>query len=510
MSKVAVTLSMGIAVLLGIPTTAVPAAVSAPAAQTGGIESSRDLWTAAQGRDSQPQAEETPERGEPPSTADRRVGIKEFFYDTARGYAYLWGARFFYVRNKNSRIFDTSFEKWWDNITSLQVADGDDFITNFVNHPIVGGMYYLYYRRMGHDKVASAIGSAALSTLWEYAVEGLVEPPSLPDLIFTPGIGIPIGMGLEALSEHMEQSDNPTVRLFSYVVNPMKLFFKDRQNVLFNPITGTYAFEGPFTMDEHKHRASFESAGFSTESPLPLGRAMFSTEVVVLKGDFDGQFIFYSLRADFPTRSRRIGVYLKVPFGGVNDVVFDGNDVKSGFELGNTLLGVKKVLYARELLVVAAGAELYIPTIRKDNIRRLRTITHYTPTLPFYLRQSTTPSLYAAASLRARWLLVEGNLGTDLILHANKFEGDFLESRLRYSLTAAATANGPGRPATFVELSGFSLLTADESRKNDVLLTSGFRVGTHYSPGFAVRLPLAGESERISKATFLFDLQVRF
>ncbi len=41
-----------------------------------------------------------------------------------------WSVRFFYVSNKDQRIFDTSFSKWWDNITNApEVDDGDDFVT---------------------------------------------------------------------------------------------------------------------------------------------------------------------------------------------------------------------------------------------------------------------------------------------------------------------------------------------------------------------------------------------
>jgi len=47
----------------------------------------------------------------------RPSGFKEYMYDTGIWYGVQWGARMYWVRDKSLKIFNTSFSKWWDNVT---------------------------------------------------------------------------------------------------------------------------------------------------------------------------------------------------------------------------------------------------------------------------------------------------------------------------------------------------------------------------------------------------------
>ncbi|MCK5710254.1 MAG: hypothetical protein KAI07_06920, partial [Deltaproteobacteria bacterium] len=59
----------------------------------------------------------------------RPAGLKEYMYDTGIWYGVQWGARLYWVRDKSLKIFNTSFSKWWDNITTKPVwDDGDTFV----------------------------------------------------------------------------------------------------------------------------------------------------------------------------------------------------------------------------------------------------------------------------------------------------------------------------------------------------------------------------------------------
>ena len=99
------------------------------------------------------------------STDRQKLGVSAFLRDTALSYTFVWAARFFYVRNKNSRIFNTSFSDWWENISQWpEWPDGDSFVTNWVTHPVIGSQQYLYYRAMGHDFWTSALGSFVMYT----------------------------------------------------------------------------------------------------------------------------------------------------------------------------------------------------------------------------------------------------------------------------------------------------------------------------------------------------------
>ncbi len=212
---------------------------------------------------------------------------KDFLKDSVYLYGGLWAGRFFYVRNKNSRIFDTSFSDWIDNITEWpETDDGDEFFTNFITHPYIGSMYYLYYRERGHSRAKSALGSLLQSTLFEYTIEGLVETPSLPDLIFTPLLGAPMGIVFEETSNWLSARDNVGARSLAYVVNPMKIIIKDRKFGFVNPLSGTFGFHGVFEPKENKEHALRLSYSTFVESPIPVGRVMAATEVVNVDRQF--------------------------------------------------------------------------------------------------------------------------------------------------------------------------------------------------------------------------------
>lgn len=247
----------------------------------------------------------------------RKPGFREFIADTGIIYTSLWAARFMYVRNKNDRIFDTSFSKWWDNITSKpETSDGDEFVTNFVNHPIAGAVYYLAYRARDNNMLYSALGSALISTLWEYTIEGLVETPSTPDLLFTPAVGVPIGIGMDFASRWLIKRNNKLARIAAHLFNPLRMFTKGRRLGFLNPLTGVYAFQGPFEDSDRKSNAMNYPRTFFTESPMPAGSVRAKIETINLDNDVGGQLILYSVRLDFASSNESYGLYLKFPYGG--------------------------------------------------------------------------------------------------------------------------------------------------------------------------------------------------
>jgi len=225
----------------------------------------------------------------------RPAGFKEYMYDTGIWYGVQWGARLYWVRDKSLKIFNTSLSKWWDNITTKPVwDDGDTFVVNWVAHPFFGMLSYQFYRARGHDRWSSVLGSVIQSVLFEYAIEGLAVEPSLIDLVVTPGLGVPIGMAMEELSQWLIEQDNSVARVGGYITNPMRLFVKDRKIGIINPVAGSFEFSGPFTIGSTKDKALDLAYPLFLESPLPLGRVMADLEVVALDKDFGDQF--FSIR----------------------------------------------------------------------------------------------------------------------------------------------------------------------------------------------------------------------
>lgn len=439
------------------------------------------------------------------------AAVKEFLLDTAYHYGFLWFFRFFYVRQKEDRIFDTSFSKWIDNITQAPVWDDEDsFFTNFVIHPLFGAEYYLFYRARGHSVWGSALGSFIQSALFEYAIEGLVETPSLPDLIFTPAIGTPLGIVLENVSDWLVERDNSVAKVAGHIVNPTRIFFKDTKFGILNPLTGSFAFQGPFTITPNKSRSFEFSYPFFLEPPIPVGRVMGSFEVVDLEKNVGGQFILYSLRVDFPSSDNRYGVYLKYPYSGVNNVTLDGDELDNGFEFSNLLIGGKFLLFNAEDFSVSGGLEVIPPTAFKDNKDRLKAVDNYGRDFPLYLASAVTVSPYISAGVKRKQLSLLGSFGVDLIFNADKFEEDNFETRIKYATALGANVPVVASPCLFVEFNGYTLVTANTIEKTDIFLTPGLRFGKRYSPGFGVQIPLAGRSEDIANASFIVDFQVRF
>ena len=438
----------------------------------------------------------------------RPAGFKEYMYDTGIWYGVQWGARLYWVRDKSLKIFNTSFSKWWDNITEKpEWDDGDTFVVNWVAHPFFGMLSYQFYRARGHSRWSSALGSVIQSTLFEYAIEGLAVQPSLHDLIVNPGVGIPLGMAMEELSQWLIEQDNSVATVGAYITNPMRLFVKDRKIGLINPVAGTFEFSGPFTIGSTKDKALDLGYPLFLESPLPLGRVMADLEVVALDKDFGDQLFFYSIRVDLPSESGFFGLYIDAPYGGVNNV----EGARNGYEFSNITVGVKQVLMKSTNSVFSAGLELVLPSAFTDGQGRLRAATSYRRDLPTYIYKAITATPYVAGATWKGPFSLQANLGTDYMFNAENFEGDNFEFRVYYG--AATGVNVPIpliTPIVFLEFDGYTLPSGDTGGKTDLFVTPGIRFGKKISPGFAVQIPVEGPTSDIAEVDFIFDFQLRF
>ena len=144
---------------------------------------------------------------------------RNFLEDSLSIHYYMWAVRILYVRNKDSKIFDTSPKKWRNNITNPEWNDGDSFVTNYIYHPYFGALYYQIYKDLGYENNQAYIGSVLQSTLWEFIIEGTVEKPSLLDTVVTPVFGIPLGIYFEKLTTELEESPYLFKRALSYIIN---------------------------------------------------------------------------------------------------------------------------------------------------------------------------------------------------------------------------------------------------------------------------------------------------
>lgn len=176
--------------------------------------------------------------------------FEDFLRNTRNVYFTVWLFRIVQVNmmdiNRKEQQVLINPLKWWKNFFNFQNddskrgdfewEDGDRFKTNWIAHPIFGAYSYLYYRAKGYNRYTAAFGSVVQSTLFEYTIEGVIQSPSIHDLVITPGIGVPAGIILEETSDWLESRDNGFLHAMGYVVNPLKIIVPDRDKVNLSPI----------------------------------------------------------------------------------------------------------------------------------------------------------------------------------------------------------------------------------------------------------------------------------
>lgn len=98
------------------------------------------------------------------------------------------------------------YERWDEHISTTPVWDNDDWVINYIGHPVSGAFYYTMARNDGMSIGESAAFSALMSTFfWEYGYEAFAEVPSIQDLIVTPLFGSIFGEGMFVLEKKLDQ-----------------------------------------------------------------------------------------------------------------------------------------------------------------------------------------------------------------------------------------------------------------------------------------------------------------
>ncbi len=98
--------------------------------------------------------------------------------------------------------------KWKENVKEGPVVDKDDWVINYIGHPISGAAYYTVARHAGFNKMESFGYSVMMSTFfWEYGFEAFAETPSIQDLLITPIIGSLMGEAMYSMGQKIENND---------------------------------------------------------------------------------------------------------------------------------------------------------------------------------------------------------------------------------------------------------------------------------------------------------------
>ncbi len=447
--------------------------------------------------------------GENTSPAPRKIVSKQFLKDSGIYYGSIWAFRLFYVRNKNERIYKTSLSTWWDHISQApQTDDGDEFLTNYVAHPFAGYVSYLYYNEMGYGFWGSALGSALQSTIFEYTVEGLVETPSLPDLISTPVLGAMFGFAASNISDFLIEKNNPTATFFAHLINPMRNFVKNGRVALINPLAGRFEYLQNFDISHvpWKDLAIEQNSPHSFYSALPRGYTGARLEVSGAQ-DSTGQIVLYNLKAEVPSNDYRKSLYVIFNQSGINNFHLP----RDGYELSNFRLGAKYAFVKTPAYWLAVGFESHLPTIHKDNVGRLEQIKNlYRRDLPVYLRDSYAFTPFVGVGVSMGALSLETNAALTIVKKAEDFEGDESEKILKYgvSLSLALPINIAARVSA--EFSGNRIISMKSGNKNNSYFTTGIRLGRFLSPSVALQIPVSGHDDNTVSQTVITEIQLRF
>lgn len=107
-----------------------------------------------------------------------------------------------------SRGFADMASKYSERVKEGPVWDKDDWMINYIGHPLSGAFYYTMVRHRGLSMGQSALFSVVMSTFfWEYGIEAFAETPSIQDLIFTPLLGAVLGEVFYQWAEKIDAND---------------------------------------------------------------------------------------------------------------------------------------------------------------------------------------------------------------------------------------------------------------------------------------------------------------
>ena len=97
--------------------------------------------------------------------------------------------------------------KWKENVKAGPVVDEDEWMINYIGHPISGAAYYTVARHAGFGKMESFGYSVFMSTIfWEYGFEAFAETPSIQDLLITPIIGSLMGEAMYSMEQKIKNN----------------------------------------------------------------------------------------------------------------------------------------------------------------------------------------------------------------------------------------------------------------------------------------------------------------
>ncbi len=141
----------------------------------------------------------------------------------AGGYLLTIGGAFVFYTKEELQWTDINFQNFKDNIMFKTYRwDSDRFFFNYVSHPFTGSEAYLRMRMRGFNGLESWIFAFTASAVWEYGVEGWVEPVSFQDMVVTPCAGALFGELRFRAKLYFKKQNNIGGSIGNFVIDPLQ------------------------------------------------------------------------------------------------------------------------------------------------------------------------------------------------------------------------------------------------------------------------------------------------
>ncbi len=154
------------------------------------------------------------------ASAGKKLLRAELMSLTLQGLGYL----FIFVQPAEKTYWKTSNARsnYRRAFTNPPVWDHDNWLYNYLGHPVTGAIHYNILRSQDVKPHFSFLYSTAQSVIWEYLIESSQEQPSIQDLLVTSTAGTVLGEIIHIGTIEMKKNGFTTFeKIVVTIINPM-------------------------------------------------------------------------------------------------------------------------------------------------------------------------------------------------------------------------------------------------------------------------------------------------
>jgi hypothetical protein len=186
---------------------------------------------------------------------------------------YLWNQPTSFT-NWDKREEQDFVTRYRANVSSKPRFDDDDFVTNYIGHPLAGATYYVMARQNALSWYSSFFYSFLMSTFyWEYGLEAFAEVPSSQDLVVTPVVGSMIGELMHQAKQRVKLNNNTIAgshtlgRFALWILDPLGHF---TSGIHYSILGESKLYLAPDVSSQSAHSAADQTVSQKTKMGIKL------------------------------------------------------------------------------------------------------------------------------------------------------------------------------------------------------------------------------------------------